>query len=369
MFLRELVRVLMFGAYPMFAVDPNEGGDDEGVETVGTGNEARLAMLNRINDANDKERAEELMDVNDDGTVVQFVAENLSDEEQAAREAAIRQDEDGTVKKELDRAAAEANGDVADAGKEGTAGQAKVKIKVNGKEMELTQDELIARAQKVESADQYLVDAAKLRRDAEASRVTEIPVKEEPASDGLEDRRALVRAIQMGTEEEAMAAIEKLQMRNRPTVDQDSIARTIDERLTFKEAAHRFESEYPDILGDDMLRDMALRKDQELLAKGDKRGYWERYDEIGKGIREWKDTLIKSAATKVEDPKKDEVKKDETVSLDQKQQRKASVTPIPKAAAVKAPRADADEEDKPESVGDVIAKMAEARGGTQRLRT
>ena len=324
---------------------------EEDGETVGTGNDARVALLERINDANDVTRAEELMDVNDDGTVTQFTAKEMTEEEQAAAEAALQKDPDGEIKENLDRALEEANDPI------------KFKIKVNGKEMELTQEELIARAQKVEAADQYLVEAKRIQREAEeASRksTTVEPAEDTGEAARLEERRAWVRAIQMGSEDEAMAAIEKLQMSSRPTVDQNTIARTIDERLTFKEAAHWFETEYPDIIGDDQLRQIALRRDQELLQAGDKREYRERYDAIGKEIRTWKDGLVKAAEPKVEE-------KAET--LDQKQTRKAAAPSAPKTAAVKAPRADADDEDGEEPVANVIAKMAELRGGSQRLRT
>src|SRR3974390_1694024 len=41
----------------------------------------------------------------------------------------------------------------------------KWKLKVNGRELELTEEEVLARAQKVESADQYLAEAARVRHE------------------------------------------------------------------------------------------------------------------------------------------------------------------------------------------------------------
>jgi hypothetical protein len=346
------IRNLIAFLFPTFYAMADDGGGSE--DTIGTGNDARVALLERINDANDATRAEELMDVNEDGTITQFVAQELTEEEQAAKEAELQQDPDGALKETLDRAVEEGGE---------TPEPVKFKIKVNGKEMELTQDELIARAQKVEAADQYLVEAKRLQREAqEGSRAPETQ-QEDAEAIRFEEKRALVRAIQMGTEDEAMAALDKLQTLNRPTIDENSIARTIDERLTFKEAANRFATEYNDVMSDPMLKKMALEKDMELVKQGDRRDYWQRFQEVGNEIRSWRDNLVKSSQPKESRP-------DASLTLDQKQQRKAAAPQTPKSASVKAGRAvDENDEDKEESVGSVIAEMAKARGGSQRLRT
>lgn len=316
-------------------IEVNEDG-----ETVGTNNDARLKLMEQINDQNDATLAEEgdLADVNDDGTTTQFAVQK-SDEE--------------ITQEELDRAANEAN--QKEPQNEEEQEEEKIKIKVNGKELELTRQELIDRAQKVEAADSYLKEATEKLKEAEASQAKQsLPSKEDEAAKALEEKRALVRAIQMGTEDEAMAAIEKLQG-NTPSVSTDDIARTIDERLTFNDAVTRFNAEYKDLAEDPVLLNIVLQRDKELLAQGDKRSYWERYQDIGNSVREWKESLAKPAAA---EPEK---------STSDKQTRKASASTVPQGAGAKAPAATEDE-DKEETASEVISKMAKSRGGPQWLR-
>jgi hypothetical protein len=68
------------------AAGPAENSGD----AIGTGNDARVAMLDRINDVNDSARAEELAEVHDDGTTSEFKV-------------------DATTTAELERAQLEAN--------------------------------------------------------------------------------------------------------------------------------------------------------------------------------------------------------------------------------------------------------------------
>jgi type I site-specific restriction endonuclease len=315
-------------------VETTEEGD-----VVGTNNDARLKILQQINDQNDASLAEngDLADVNDDGTTSAFTKEEtLSDEEVTA--------------KELQRAEDEAN-----LTPEDQPEQPKHKIKVNGKELELTTDELVQRAQKVESADTYLKEATQKLRDAEANAAKPTLPSTEDVTAKADERRALVRAIQMGTEDEAMAAIEKLQGRT-PSVSADDVARTVDERLTFNDAVSRFQKDYKDLADDPVLLNIVLQRDKELIAQGDKRSYQERYEDIGNSVRTWKEGLTKAATPEPEKPVSD------------KQTRKASAPAVPQGAGTKAPAA-VNDEDKEEFVGDVISAMAKARGGPQWLRS
>lgn len=319
----------------------DENKPEESEESIGTGNDARLKILEQINDQNDAQLAEsgDLADIKDDGSTEPFKAaktEELTDEQIAQRE--------------LDRAAEEAN----QTPEEGV----KHKIKVNGKELELTTDELVERASKVEAADEYLKEASRKLREAEAREskpAPTLPSTEDVAAKDMEERRALVRAIQMGTEDEAMAAIEKLQSRTVPSVSADDVARTVDERLTFNDAVSRFQKDYKDLADDPVLLNIVLQRDKELIAQGDKRSYWERYEDIGNSVRTWKESLTKDAAPA------------EKTVVD-KQTRKASAPAVPQGASTKAPAA-VNDEDKEESVGDVISAMAKARGGPQWLRS
>lgn len=312
-------------------------------EVVGTGNDARLKFLAQINDQNDASLADngDLADVNDDGTTSAFAKpETLTDEQ--------------ITQQELDRAAIEAN-QGSENQDEQQIEQPKHKIKVNGKELELTTEELVERAQKIESADEYLKDAARKLREAESVKEVKpiLPSPEDAAAKAMEDRRALVRAIQMGTEDEAMEAIEKLQ--SRPSVSADDVARTVDERLTFNDAVSRFQKDYKDLAEDPVLLNIVLQRDKELIAQGDKRSYWERYEDIGNSVRTWKEGLTKAATPEPEKPVSD------------KQTRKASAPAVPQGAGTKAPAAVPDEE-REETSAEIISKMAKSRGGPQWLR-
>ena len=158
----------------------------------------------------------------------------------------------------------------------------------------------------------------------------------------------------MGSEEEAMAAIAELQPK--PSVMTADLAKTIDERLTFKEAVGKFQTEYKDILADPYMHKMALQRDQELMQQGDKRDYWTRYDEIGKELRAWRDGLVKTVAP-VESPPVENVK----------QTRKSAAPAAPKLASVKAPPP-TEEDDSEDNPSAVIAEIAKRRGGPQWMR-
>lgn len=311
-----------------------------GEDVVGTGNDARLKMYEQINDANDKALAEEgaLADVNDDDTTSEFIPANATDEEITARE--------------LDRAEEESGSEVAEEEE-----PQKYKIKVNGKEEELTMEELIERAQKSQAAEEKFQEAARLRAEADALRKQNIeqPSPKDVADKKREEDRALVRAIQVGTEDEAMAAIEKLRQGNTPSVTTDEVARTIDERLTFNEAVNRFKTEFSDIVSDPVLLDLVLTRDKSLIEQGDRRGYWERYENIGNDVRKWVQEKTKPVTPSA-------VTQEQT-----KQQRKASAPAAPKGASQKAPEAVA-EEDQDIPTSQVIAEMAKARGGPQFMR-
>jgi hypothetical protein len=314
-------------------------------EAVGTQNDARLAMLNAINDQNDQGRVDDMVEYGDDGLVSKFVPS-----QEALPDALTPSDDNGVTDTELQRMEQETVVE-----EEPTAPQ-KIKIKVNGKEMELTQEELIARAQKVEAADQYIIEAARIRKEA-LHPETKAPSTEELNTQRMEKMRARVRAIQMGTEEEAMAAL--MEMESRPSVTQEEVVKLFDDRLTFKQAAERFEEEYKDVMTDPMLRQLAIQKDQQLVQQGDTRSYAERYAEIGKELRAWKMAVVAANTPET-------VKTPETVTSI-KQARKSAAPVAPKVANVKSP-GPAEEDDSEESPADVIRQIAEKRGGPQWMR-
>lgn len=309
----------------------------DGEEAVGSGNDDRIARLNAIADQTDTARADEFANVNDDGTTEPFTvdAQQSDDSEESSHESTQPDEEvssDSTVKK--------------------------YKLKVNGRELELTEEELIARAQKIEAADEYLRQAAEARKRA-------TPVQEPVVDPTVLQRHrddedlALVRAIQVGTEQEAVAALRKLREQSssaRPSLSRDDVSRTIDERLAFNTAIERFSTEFEDVWSDPVLKKLAFDRDAQLLKEGDVRTYWDRYSQIGSEIRSWRQSL--SPAAKQE------------ASMTERQERKAAAPKVPNVtASVKSKPVKAEEDETDDSPSHVIAAMAQRRGGPQWMRS
>lgn len=351
--LSKLLRFLLASALPMYVDDPDAGGGDagddgasqiSGADVIGTGNAARLAMLDRINDQNDADRADELQDVNDDGTTVAFVPPVIEGQEE------VNLNDEPTVVVEPAVAAA-------------PAAPAPAKIKVNGVEVDLT-PELIEKAQKIASADKYLEEASAARKAPVAAPPPAevkptLPSKEDAEAALLEEELALVRAIQMGTEEEARVALRKVRSIQSTGLTADDVGRIASERLTFDSALSWFDTEYKDLVEDENLHLMVLRKDKEAVDSGDKRSYRERYKAIGDEVRTWRDNMVKQFTPAAPAPPAPAPAVD-------KNARKASAPAVPVVAST---RARAPVEDEPEeSTSAVIQKMATARGGPQWAR-
>ena len=323
------------------AVVKNESGEAEG-----TGNDARVALLNKIADQSELEVEDQLADVNDDDTTTPFKSD-------ATRELTPEEEESASAAAEAEVEAARVA--AADAAKEEEPAR-KFKIKVNGKEIELTEDELIARAQKVESADEYLRTAKNTVR--EPAKPAGPTAEDLQRQQDVEDR-ALVRAIQMGNEDEATAAIRKIRTQTtvaRPSINMDDVSRTIDERLEFKSAYSAFEKEFSDVIGDSLLMKLMLDKDSEQLAAGDTRPYLERYRENGNELRAW----VAKKAPVVEKPL--------VADMADKKARKDAL-PVPVAtASAKAKQVVEETDDGEEDATGVIANMAKRRGGPQWMR-
>lgn len=336
-----------------------EGGDlggtlPSGGDAIGTGNDARVALLNSIGDSYDEIRAEDLADITDDGKLEPFVVQKADGEEEPLETPAP--EPEPTPEPE----------------DKGTDTAQMITRKINGKMVTKSLEEWLVDASKVNAADEYLQDAARIRKQAlQPEPEAQAPQQPEPqrpdpqvvAAQEREKRRQLARAIQMGTEEEAVAAIEQLQnMSKTPTLTVEDVGRVADERLKFNTAISEFNKEFADLVSNPQLHAMVLNADRELIAKGDKRPYAERYNEIGLAVRKWRDDLITSVAPKPAPA----AEKTEPASLDQRRAAKAAAPKTPTAASktAQAPVDDSDDED----VGSVIASMAKARGGPQWAR-
>ena len=292
--------------------------DPDDDDVIGTGNDARLKLFNQIADHSDAIRNKEL----------EF--EDVDTEEVKNPPYKLALDEEGEVVGDTKSEKIEKVDDK------------KYKLKVNGHEKEVSEQELLAIAQKVEAADEYLKqakEAAERFDKLQIPTLTSAVVPEPSKPDVQEDDAALARALQMGTEEEAVQVIRKLRQ---PAINLDAVVADVFNRLDLKSSVQKFREDYKDIADDPNLFQLAIAKDQQLLQSGDKRSYWERYKSIGDEIRSWAGK-IKPAET----------------FEDKRERKAATVTPI-RTASARAVQPSDDEQE--ESTSEIIARMARARG-------
>ena len=237
---------------------------------VGSQNNDRLALFNQIADANDERRADDLEDVTDDMYL----------------NPAGTGDESGEAADGSDQEFAEDGGD--DGSEELLEPDSKPRtIRVHGQDVELT-DDLIAKAQKIAAADVYLAEASKLYKDASTI--------SEPSPDARVDDAALADAIQMGTRDEAVAAIALLRRsQSLPEGEIEAvIARTLAKRDTQSDA-DRFKVDYKDLLADDTAREAVWAFDT-LYANDGEAATYERFQKAALQVGK-----LRGVATGLED--------------------------------------------------------------------
>lgn len=292
---------------------------------IGNQNQSRVDRLNAI-----AERADE----QEDRQTIDFDGENLvePDESELAEKAAKQAERE--AEEERQRLEAEANERAAQDEQEAGVVKAepkKFKLKVNGKEVELTEEEVLERAQKVSSADEYLQIASKA---VEASKAL-TPPKGEPASVEEDDTEDVLTSALQGDSE----AIKKVAQRLKaPSVVTPDVLNAVDDRMSFRSAVDWFRGEYKDVVEDPMLYSLVVSEDSKLAQSEPTLGYRERLKRAGETVRTWKSGFAKPPSPKLE--------------------RKASVTPIPQAGGRQVVKEEPDEEEPIESV---IDKMARAR--------
>lgn len=283
--------------------------------TIGTGNDDRLARFNEIADRADEYRASDLEDVD------RPMPEEPEDHDQ---EDPDNQDED--ITSEIEAKTAE------------PITPELIKRIVNGKEVEHTIEEWLTIASKVEAADQYLRYAAESVKNAASMALS--PKEDEPDD---EADKALARAIQMGSEDEAVQAIRKIKAK--PSVP--DVSAQVNEALTLREAKRSFETEYAELFADPMLKKLVYEKDAELNQLDPMKPYTQRWREAAEEVKGWYQEKVKTP------PKVD------------KAARKALVAPVPTAAGRMVEPQDDDAEETPESI---IADMAKRRGQGRAIR-
>lgn len=307
-----------------------------GSGVVGTQNDARLKLYDSIADNAEEARQDEVNGV-----------EDTRDPSQKTSIAPVRsmgtvldvEDEEEEQNPSVSPDSEEERAEVADDDDPDTDQVDKTKTeprmitrKVNGKDVTLTEEQWLDRATKVEAADQYLAEASKVYKASQPSvKDTEAEVEE--------DDLALARAIQMGSEEEAVNAIRKL--KPRPS-SRDDLARIVDERLTFQKAYGSYRDKYKELFADPLLEHLVTVEDDKLVNANFVGTYEERWDKAAQAVLEWKGKLAGAPA------------------VTDKILRKATVTPIRSASSRAVDSGDQEPDDNPTSV---IEQMAASRRG------
>jgi hypothetical protein len=297
-------------------------GDGEETEEVEVRRpwDARTKMLEEIDARNDEEKASEgMVEIDDEGN-----AHELEDEtEPIASEKEVLdgfQKPEETIQSE----------------------PRKLRLKVNGQEREMTQEEVIALAQKVASADEYLRIAKEAATVVRPPAEVQAPSRPDvPIGPSEEDLR-LAQTLQVGTTEEAAAVLQSLRQQS---LSPDVITAQVRDQLAHESAKDWVQETYQDVFTDPITARLFVAVDSDLLQTGDRRPYRERYKVIAEHIRGWKKSNVPAGT----DPK-----------LTDKERRKASVHVIPTAG--RNPTVQVDEDDGDENPSAVIAAMAKQRG-------
>jgi len=174
------------------------------------------------------------------------------------------------------------------------------KIKVNGQEVDLTEAELIERAQKVEAADRYL---AEKKREADLLLAETRLRLEQPLAnaDAEQDQVSdedleLVRVLQVGDEHTAAKALKAriAKIGSQQTIKPDVLRAQIKDDMEVDNARKWFSQEYKDIASDPKLMMIATQIDEDLKkienAERSFTSYMDRYRKVGEEVRKWRGT-------------------------------------------------------------------------------
>ena len=213
-------------------------------------------------------------------------------------------------------------------------------LKVNGRDVQVTEAELIARASKVAAADEYLQMATDAVKRATALGPSHADT---PASDsGAVNADTLTAALQGDRE-----AIEKVAQRlNGPSVTPD-VLQAVDDRLTFHDAVNWFRGEYQDVVKDPFLYRLVVEEDKKIAQSEPTLPYRDRLKKAGETIRTWRQGFTPVTET------------------NPKLTRKAATPTVPSAGGR---QSRVTEEEAEEPVERVIDAMAKARGQDQAVR-
>ena len=179
---------------------------------------------------------------------------------------------------------------------------AKFRVKVDGVEMDVDQEELIRTYQKNAAADHRLEEATRILREAQVAAQTAVIQQPEPAipeqDTNLRQEAAVVLAkMYDGDQDAAAEALVNLLNKkggDRPTqpvqpVDESQLTQRVLEQIAINQAFDKVKTDYPEILSSPRLENLAVMEIDQRVANGELRSQAmlavcdEIYKEFGKG--------------------------------------------------------------------------------------
>lgn len=206
----------------------------------------------------------------------------------------------------------------------------KRKFIVDGKDVELTEEQIIERVQKSAAVDARLAEANKILEDAKRQAATrENPKPANPPSaqsssqadvdDIQKDASDLAKVLIYGDEEKVSQAVAKIlgngrQQATQPQVDPRSIQTYVSETLAFERGKQLLETPpdqggFADVWNDPVMKARFQQRENELRDSGDSRPYADLYKSIGTEIRQWRDELVKKFTPPTGLENRDELKR------------------------------------------------------------
>jgi hypothetical protein len=200
--------------------------------------------------------------------------------------------------------------------------ESKYKLKVNGVEKELSVEEILRIAQKVESADAYLEQAKRQLKNQ--------PSAQDVGSDEVSEYDDSTQTSRAGNYSNTQT---------QPSTD--VVQQQVWAAIEHKQAVDWFKTEYEDVVSDPFLQKLVIEKDNELRESGYKGSLKDRYKEAGESVREWLSSRTRQPS-----------------SIETKAAKKDRLPNMPKAAST---RADRQVEEVEETPSQIIARMARER--------
>ena len=288
-------------------------------EAVDSRNNDRIALMNAIADNSEEARADDFEQAPDE------TEEKAAKEDEEAHRYARALQEEGAESHESDDAVTDTRV---------TNGETYYRQVINGREVWQTLKQIRETAQKVASAEEYLRTASETARNA--ARLA-LPQKDEPVNLQREEIRKLLAEVALGNEE---AADQLASFMARPSEVTPDVLQKIDQRMSFRTELARLEDKSEDLLKDPYMGRLFRSRLNELREQEPTMNLSEAYTSI--------DSELRSAFPGF---KTDRIK--------DKLERKRSLPTPPQAAAR---QQQVVEEESEEDVGNVIEKMAKARG-------